>query len=524
MSYGDSASGMCRRRNSPTIRASCCSVRASVLLLPLLLYIVAAAAALTYGVVGAEVQLTISATTPSAAASSATPNTFIGTVGNQIAASLLASNTPALLWGSVSADDINAACHYIVDTGSLTLTASVSNDWGGSEDLTVQVQATGGCLAASDASGTEFVFTDNYGRKSVVVCPSNAGSSGCGVYVTGDDVNNLYNSFNNGGSKRRMLGMNIGRRMLADDCQSGAAEGAITGAVTGILGTAECLALGPLAPFCIIGVVGVSAELGAAGGCIASCFPGDATVQTRHGPLKHMSQLDVGDEIAVWGEDNRLTYQPVYAFGHKDATAMATFLEITVEPVVAKSTSDVAAATRTLRLTPMHFLPSATATANNVSINHIDALYKRSQDIKIGDIVWAAKEQQEPLSPCLVKEISVTRSQGLYNPLTMSGTIVVDGVVASVHSEWFLDPFLDAMGLTHWLPSTYQILLSPVRMLYRIMGDHTYIATYKWLDDHLDIPTFGTNYGAHVSMATLGATTIPLLMALLKMCSRKNVH
>ncbi|MCO5595872.1 hypothetical protein L7F22_049923 [Adiantum nelumboides] len=504
--YSHPAFGM---RRSP-VRASCC---------PVLLYVVAAAVALSYGVVGADAQLTISATTPPAAASAATPNTFIGTVGSQIASSLLATNTPALLWGGVSANDINAACHYIVDTGSLTLTASVSNDWGGSEDLTLQVQATGGCLAASDASGTEFVFTDNYGRKSAVVCPSNAGSSGCGVYVTGDDVNNLYNSFNNGGSKRRLLGiMKTGRRMLADDCQSGA----ITGAVTGILGTAECLALGPLAPFCIIGVVGVSAELGAAGGCIASCFPGDATVQTRHGPLKHMSELNVGDEIAVWGKGNHLTYQPVYAFGHKDATAIAMFLEITVEPMVATSASVVAAPTSTLRLTPMHFLP--TATANNVSINHIDALYKRAQDIKIGDIVWAAKEQQEPLGPCLVKEISVSRSQGLYNPLTMSGTIVVDGVVASVHSEWFLDPLLDAMGLTHWLPFAYQILLSPVRVLYRIMGDHAYIATYNWLDDHLDIPTFGTNYGAHVSMATLGATTIPLLITLLKMRSRTNVH
>lgn len=83
-------------------------------------------------------QLTISATTPSSATGN-TPNTFIGTVGNQIATSLLATSTPALLWGAVPSADIIAACQQIVNTGSLTFTASVTNDWDGSEDLTLQV-------------------------------------------------------------------------------------------------------------------------------------------------------------------------------------------------------------------------------------------------------------------------------------------------------------------------------------------------------------------------------------------------
>ena len=117
---------------------------------------------------GSWAQLTISATTPSSSGSATAPNTFIGTVGSQIAASLLASGLPVLLWGAVPSDDIITVCQQIVNTGSLTVTASVSNGLGGSEDLTLQVQAMGRCLAASDASGTEFVFTDNYDRKIVV--------------------------------------------------------------------------------------------------------------------------------------------------------------------------------------------------------------------------------------------------------------------------------------------------------------------------------------------------------------------
>ena len=46
---------------------------------------------------------------------------------------------------------------------------------------------------------------------------------------------------------------------------------------------------------------------------------------------------------------------------------------------------------------------------------------------------------------------------GLYTPFTFGGTIVVDDVVASVHSDWFLDPLFDWLNITHLLPATYQV-------------------------------------------------------------------
>lgn len=59
--------------------------------------------------------------------------------------------------------------------------------------------------------------------------------------------------------------------------------------------------------------------------------------------------------------------------------------------------------------------------------------------------------------------------QGVYNPFTMSGTIVVDGVVASVRSEWFLDA-ITPDPLARYLPCLYQALLWPARVLYHLMG------------------------------------------------------
>jgi hypothetical protein len=55
---------------------------------------------------------------------------------------------------------------------------------------------------------------------------------------------------------------------------------------------------------------------------------------------------------------------------------------------------------------------------------------------------------------------------GAYNPLTMNGRIVVDGVVASAHSDWFLDGLVSANAQA----KIYQAILAPVRLGYRLLG------------------------------------------------------
>ena len=52
--------------------------------------------------------------------------------------------------------------------------------------------------------------------------------------------------------------------------------------------------------------------------------------------------------------------------------------------------------------------------------------------------------------------VTVERRRGLFNPFTLSGTVVVDGVVASVQSKWFADGAMDALGLSHLVPALYQ--------------------------------------------------------------------
>jgi desert hedgehog protein len=68
--------------------------------------------------------------------------------------------------------------------------------------------------------------------------------------------------------------------------------------------------------------------------------------------------------------------------------------------------------------------------------------------------------------PDEVAAVRTTVAVGAYNPLTMNGTIVVDGVVASAHSDWFLDGIVSADAQT----KVYQAILAPVRVAYRALG------------------------------------------------------
>jgi len=65
----------------------------------------------------------------------------------------------------------------------------------------------------------------------------------------------------------------------------------------------------------------------------------------------------------------------------------------------------------------------------------------------------------------------------------------VNGVVASVHSEWILDPLLDWIARPDLLPAVYQAILAPVRAAYRLAGPRRFAA----LDARLDFGAIATD-------------------------------
>eukprot|EP00961_Rhodomonas_salina_P298479 3938114-Rhodomonas_salina.1 len=166
------------------------------------------------------------------------------------------------------------------------------------------------------------------------------------------------------------------------------------------------------------------------------CFPSGAKVVTPAGP-KTMAEVRIGDMLL----DSDGSFSPVYLFGHSDPAALTTFVSITTD------------SGHNLRLSPLHYIEA-------------DGSYMHAKDVLPGMSVAVHEERTTGFKKftAAVKSTGQELLPGLYNPYTTSGTVVVDGVVASAHSEWFLEGLVPP----RFAPRLYQVLLAPVRAIFHL--------------------------------------------------------
>lgn len=153
------------------------------------------------------------------------------------------------------------------------------------------------------------------------------------------------------------------------------------------------------------------------------CFPASATVSLRGGMTKRMEDIVIGDEVLVSAD----TYSTVFMFTHRSAGVAYTFVRLSCDGGVK------------LSLTAGHFL-------------YVNGALSMAGDVQVGDTVTLGEGGTR-----VVRQKAYVREKGLYNPQTLHGDIVVDGVVASTYTKSIM-------------PDMAHGLLTPLRWVWWIGG------------------------------------------------------
>jgi hypothetical protein len=190
------------------------------------------------------------------------------------------------------------------------------------------------------------------------------------------------------------------------------------------------------------------------------CFSSVATVEVKGKGLRNIKALNVGDMVLTPNG-----YEKVYTIDHRHETKATKFVQIFTE------------LDKALELTSEHL----------IFLNgRNDPVEARS--IKIGDELVSFTGTKSRVVK--VTQVSSVTRDGLYNPITSSGTIVVDGIATSTYTA------VDLTGGSNYLTISGYKLLSMHDFLHLAMGPFrslcvnspsrvsSYVCSIKQGDEH----------------------------------------
>lgn len=154
----------------------------------------------------------------------------------------------------------------------------------------------------------------------------------------------------------------------------------------------------PSASVAASGEVNAAAETAAGGG--STCFPGSATVLREDGERVRMDVLKVGDRVEI----ARGKFSPVFMFTHRAAGVKSSMIRL--------STNGGA----TLTLSPGHYL-------------YVGHQAMPARNAAAGAYVEFAGKQEG------IAAVEKVQAEGLYNPHTLHGDIIVDGFHVSSYTD-----------------------------------------------------------------------------------------
>lgn len=202
---------------------------------------------------------------------------------------------------------------------------------------------------------------------------------------------------------------------------------------------------------------------------IRECFPDDARVKLENGASINMTELKIGDRVETMDDRGQIAFSEVLMFLDYNAgmSGLLYYVIITDEPY------------SRLALTGSHLL----FTKDCDSLNN-DLTVKFAKFMKVGDCIVIAKESN--LVYAKINEIRLERRTGAIAPLTASGNIIVDGVVASCYAK------VDNQELAH-------LAFTPVRFVHNFAsgflnaysvkpnGQHWYVKLLQKINSYIGV-------------------------------------
>jgi Hint module len=150
----------------------------------------------------------------------------------------------------------------------------------------------------------------------------------------------------------------------------------------------------------------------------SACFPAGATVELASGKTVRMDEVSIGDVVKVGVNE----YSRVFMFTHKMSEVVNKFVTLKTESGAS------------LALTMGHYL-------------YVNGALVSASNVNVGDVLALGDGQTSA-----VVAVGFTSGVGLFNPQTVNGNIVVNGIVSSTYT-------------TAVEPTFAHAILAPFRML-----------------------------------------------------------
>jgi len=167
------------------------------------------------------------------------------------------------------------------------------------------------------------------------------------------------------------------------------------------------------------------------------CFSNSSTVRTDAGLEIPISDVKIGDKLQSASPDGKVVYAEVYGFGHREPAAQATVIRVETNhgPM--------------LELTSTHMLHSGSTCCD------FNGLVE-AKDLEIGAVIWVV-DSDGTMAPSTVSSLKTLQATGMFNPLTRSSSLIVNGISASNFAD--VPKWTSPAAVHNWLGPPFRLFL-----------------------------------------------------------------